>query len=145
MSDYLDFCKFGRTEHLAKNSMIIKNKLYPILADAAYCFDFLSILDVKRIKNSDYDNHTNYITQIQLLEDFIGAGKLREILNSSEYNELYLVNLKLYELVDLSSRDEIRASQVNAANHRRFLAKREIQKRFFPEECQIEKKANHVN
>ena len=124
--------------------MITKDKLYPILADSAYCFDFLSILDVKKTKNpQNYDNYTNFSTQLRLLEDFIGKDKLDYVMGSKEYTELFLINFRLYDLVDLAKKDIVKASEVDAVVYERFVAKGLLQKRFFPQEIQIEKKIGY--
>ena len=100
--------------------------------DEAYCFDFLSILDIKCIKNNEQkmicDNLNKYITEIV---DQIGADLYYEIMNSVEYKELFNTNYRLFSVIDSVKKGGIDALQIDNLNYERFKIKKKIQEKFF--------------
>lgn len=105
-----------------------------LTVDAAYSFDFLSILEVKFDKSTRSqklildDKLTFYSNEIS---EQIGDEKFQEIKNSREYIKLKDANLKLFELIDNCKKININAQAVDQYNYRRWQVKDELQKKFF--------------
>ena len=99
-----------------------------LLVDEAYAFDFLSILFIKRNKDSNsYKNWKeceNYIKK-QLPEKF------EEIMDSKEFNNLLNSNIKTFDAVELAKKDLVLASYVDNCNYERYLCKKDLQYKFF--------------
>jgi hypothetical protein len=100
--------------------------------------DRLSILQVKLSKTTDIQIKENLQEQIEILEQEIsidiGRDFAVQIYNSKEYKNLYEVNKKLFELVDLTQKDKGLAGEVNREVYNRHLAKKELQSKFSNEE-----------
>lgn len=105
----------------------------------AYAFDHLAILYVKQehgIIDHDYRDAV-----IWAMRKDIGDSTYVEALNSSLFYDLLKANREVWELVDRASTDECLASEVDAANQRRYAAKKALQERFWPSNPLTEVKA----
>ena len=120
------------------------SKTYTIAVDIGYVFDMISIYDVKRARAPSDQSRLNYYNAVDHLLPQIGEGLLFTVLRSFEYKHLYRVNDELFTLVDLAKTDLVKASEVDAGVYRRFLAKRALQERFFPESAKIEQKIGYI-
>lgn len=95
-------------------------------------FDILSIYQVKIIKSPE--NHANIHNFNILLDEIveqIGAEKTAKILGSDQYTDLSTANLETFELVDAVKTNPCLGKEVDAANYRRFLAKKALQEYWF--------------
>ncbi len=99
-----------------------------ITVDEAYAFDFLSILQVKYDRLGNATPYRNTLAEIknQLEEKLVDA-----ILVSKEYYSLYDLNDKIFLLLETVSTSDILAKEIDELNYARFLAKRELQHKFF--------------
>lgn len=109
--------------------------------DEAYAFDFLAILQIKRQKNLlDVDTYTDIVNTI---EEQIGAQNFKKILKSAEYKKLLQANKKTFHSVDLARQNKISAHDLDRCNYNRFLAKKELQTKFFKNNLFEVKKYKH--
>lgn len=106
-----------------------------ISLDEAYVFDLLSILDLKKSKSEGsessskhIENYNNLYTEIS---ESIGSELLSLILVSEEYERLKNTNIRVFDLVDLTLKDDGLAGVTAKENHKRFVLKNELQKSFF--------------
>lgn len=109
----------------------------------AYAFDHLAILYVKQehgIVDHDYRDAV-----IWAMRKDIGDHVYVKALNSPLFHELLAANRAVWDLVDKATRDECKASEVDAANQRRYSAKRALQQRFWPDQPLVEVKAERPN
>lgn len=111
-----------------------------IEVDIGYAFDFLSIYEVKSVKLPNKKNLDNYVSCLFCLASQLGEDTITEIIVSKEYKDLFNTNKELFELVDLAKTDKVKASEVDAGVYKRFLAKRALQEKFFPDAEKIEQK-----
>lgn len=104
----------------------------------AYAFDYAAILEVKN------DAGLNVHTDLHLVVDALHAqlGSCSMVLLSDEYQALYKANREVFDLVELASKDKCLASEVDAANQRRYFAKRALQERFWPSKPLTEVKSD---
>lgn len=106
-----------------------------------YYFDYLSILAVKAVKQPN-----NQILKQEYMRCFMKAAEqlgeelITEIATSKEFDHLNLINLDLYEYVDLVKQDKVTGKQVDAKVYERFLAKKALQEKFFPNKPYTEQK-----
>jgi hypothetical protein len=63
----------------------------------------------------------------------IGTALFNRIINSKEYDDLYDINEIIFDLVDKLKADpeSVSASEVNNNNYKRYLYKKELQRKFF--------------
>lgn len=97
--------------------------------DEAYAFDYLSILEVKKKKNSLITNAWSkcYVNlQIQFDSD-----KWFLIINSKEYADMVAANELTFNAVDKAKNNEVTAQYVDYCNYQRHIAKESFQKKFF--------------
>ena len=124
-----------------------------ILVDEGYAFDFLSIIHVKMHSCEDdkkrialskqFDMTINHLSlQLNSSND---KKKMREMMSSDEYLELYDRNKEVFDLVDRAKEDEVSASNVDEANYFRYLAKVKFQAKFFGDETLQEIKIGYDN
>jgi len=105
--------------------------------DESFCFDLLSITEVKLYKSKGedikklLDQFGNYCDEIIAQ---IGLSLFEEIRFSSEYKNLYKTNLQLFELIDYCKTNEVEFKEADDMNYNRFKFKNEIQKKFFGKE-----------
>lgn len=109
------------------------NKLQAIIpCDWGYAYDYLSIFEVKISKtNRDEKSISNHQQATDCILRQIGM-KHYEVINSEEYKNLYAVNQRLFELVDLAKSDSVKASEVDEYVYKRYLAKIALLNKFFP-------------
>lgn len=106
--------------------------------DEGYAYDFLSILEIKKNKKiCDKKNYQNYFNEIK---DQVGSSLHKKIIKSKHYKKCISINKKIFAAVDLAKNDKILASRVQDLNYDRFLAKIDLQKKWFPQSTLIEKK-----
>lgn len=115
-----------------------------ITVDEGYAFDFHSIAAVKAAQVDNAQNAANLQRIEHDLVEQIGDAHHRAILVSEEYANLYAVNLRLYNLVDAAKKDLVKASEVDRGVYDRWLAKKVLQEKFFPEIPLQEQKIGYV-
>jgi hypothetical protein len=97
-----------------------------------YIFDILSVYQVKIIKSMDNSQHcNNFSFLLNEISDQIGKEKTADIIDSKEYDDLCVANLETFELVDAVKHDPCLGKEVDAANYKRFLAKKALQEKWF--------------
>jgi hypothetical protein len=108
-----------------------------LLVDECYAFDYLAILEVKKNKNAknlhNWQQCKNHL-ELQLITLF------DTIINSEEYKKLYEANEKTFDAVEKARYDLISAKEVDDCNGKRFIAKKELQEKFFPDSRITERK-----
>ena len=102
-----------------------------INVDEGYAFDFLSILQVKHETIDSKELEERFTECKNYISKQIGSTLFSEIINSKEYKNCYLANLKTFEAVEKSRYGEISAKEVDTCNMIRYEAKVKLQKCFF--------------
>lgn len=104
-----------------------------ITVDVAYAFDYLSILEVKMNKLLELNQIKLWEQQADEICQQIGTVLFNKIINSKEYNDLYNINEIIFDLIDKLKADpeSVSASEIDNSNYKRFLYKKELQKKFF--------------
>lgn len=101
---------------------------------AAYVYDMLAILAVKVVASptpmnkSNGEELTNYLMRV--------VGEHSKIIESPEMAELMIANQHVFDLINLIKTRPATgedATAIDMGNHRRYLAKLALQKRFFPD------------
>lgn len=99
-----------------------------LLVDEGYAFDYLSILEIKSMKNGNKEFYNickeNIIYQI-------GLSNFLEIESSNEYKNLLEANLNTFNLVDAVKTNPCLGKEVDESNYQRYLNKMALQKKFF--------------
>lgn len=113
---------------------------YPLPVDAAYFFDFISILSIKYDRFGDKKVLNDYVECADVMKGIIGEQKFNEVTKSKEYQELYDANNILFDMVDLAKDDKVKASDVDSWVLIRWNKKVTLQSKFFPEVVFGEKK-----
>jgi len=101
------------------------------MLDESVAFDMLSILFIKVMRGLKAGDE--YQTTDAQIRDAIGNEMMWRVLDSSEYKDLVYANKIVFECVDKAKTNEITAKEVDAANHRRYEAKKALQLRFWPD------------
>ena len=101
--------------------------------DPGFFFDFMSIQEVKLDTHKTTQNATNWRETHVAAVKQLGDDRVEEICNSDEYVSLYDINKRVFEAVDAAKTDAVKASEVDALNYRRFVAKGVLQAKFFPD------------
>ena len=104
--------------------------------DESYCYDMLSILLVKVKKASNEKREKAFDNWLKMSTEMaaeIGNAKHSVVIDSVEYKNLYDVNDRLYDLVDAVKKDPCLGKQLDDEVYNRYLAKKALQERFFPE------------
>jgi len=97
-----------------------------------YIFDILSIYQVKILKsNNDKVSLRNFNNLLEEIYEQIGKERTTTIIDSKEYNDLYIANLATFDLVDLVKSDPCLGKQVDESNYNRYLKKVALQEKFF--------------
>jgi len=97
-----------------------------------YIFDILSIYQIKSNKFKENSiNISNFRSLFDEIQLELGFAKVQEIMNSQEYQNLLSANQDTFELVDAVKTNPCLGREVDAANYRRFLAKKALQERWF--------------
>jgi hypothetical protein len=105
----------------------------------AAAFDMLAIQEVKwRNKVIAYADVLDTRGEIVAC---LGDRWVDRVTDSREYSILLGANSIVFDLVALAATDACRASDVDAANQRRYAAKRALQERFWPSNPLTEVKA----
>jgi hypothetical protein len=101
-----------------------------ILVDEAYAFDYLSILKIKKDKNSQNENayQENYI----FLKKQFSESEWNEMISSKEYENMIEANNLTFDAVQKARYGIISAKEVDDCNMKRFEAKIKFQNKFFP-------------
>lgn len=103
--------------------------------DYVYALDVLSIGEVKMLKLEEGEKRDQVIKHVKILsqelENYLGLNKFLAIYQSQEYLNLYKINEKVWEAVDLAERNEISAKEVADLNTNRYYWKSQLQKKFF--------------
>jgi hypothetical protein len=106
-----------------------------IIVDEAYAFDYLSILEIKQLFNKTINS--SYITNlITHFKDQIGNNLFNQIYSSKEYLNMKEINLETFKLVDMAKNNQCSAKEIDFCNYKRFLAKKELQNKFFKNSTQ---------
>jgi hypothetical protein len=110
-----------------------------ISVDEAYAFDYLSILQVKKLHlvwneskeaSLKRDQLQNTIRQVRIeIENDIGTDKFFKIINSTEYDDLVKANDTLYTAI--AYRHKYSANYMHDLNEIRHHAKITLQNTFF--------------
>ena len=114
-----------------------------LLTSEAYAFDYLAIFEIKYDKGI-----TTGDAFLQVRNDLakqIGRQKYIEVYDSIEYKELYKVNAQVFDLVEKAKTNQIPAKAVDDGNYARYLAKKALQARFWPNTVLSEVKTNEVS
>lgn len=114
-----------------------------IEVDEAYAYDMLSILLVKaRLAYTDL-NAQNYVNLNSQLFKQILIHKT--IVSSEEYQKLYDVNRSIFEYLDEMKKNPSIEDGVwvDKMNYERYLAKKVLQEKFFPEQKITEQKIGY--
>ena len=120
-------------------------KTVTIPVDYGFAMDFLSIYAVKMRRNSgDSRAETNHWLTRDHLADQIGHDLLTQVLNSAEYWNLFTANDELFSLVDAAKTNSVTAKEVDDGVYKRFLAKRALQDKFFPDADKVEQKFGYT-
>lgn len=106
---------------------------FTIPVDPGYMFDFLSIYQVKSSKVLSLININNFVTTSDHIKKQITDELFEKIINSSEYINLYEINERLFNLVDAVKKDPCLGKQLDDEVYNRYLAKKSLQEKFFPE------------
>ncbi len=108
---------------------------FKISLDAGYCFDFLSIAEIKSYRMDDLEKRKIVIQAIENLwnelEKQMGFNKLLLIYQSKEYSDLYAVNNKVWDSVEKAKLNEISAKEVDLLNTERYYYKKVLQEKYF--------------
>ena len=92
-----------------------------LLVDEAYAFDYLAIL---KVKNSNvYDKVFHHLSQ--------QIQNINVIIESDEFQQMIKVNRQVFDAVEQVKYGNITAEELNKVNLGRFLAKQQLQKKFF--------------
>lgn len=104
-----------------------------LLVDEAYAFDYLSILEVKSTKKDDQKLKNTLDSCKENIAAQISKDLFDSIFQSIEYEKLFEVNNKLFEAVDLAKENLVTAKYVDDLVYERYLAKTQLQNKFFKE------------
>lgn len=102
----------------------------------AVAFDFYAIAFIKYERGFGFDEveriRESISTQISI--------PFFDIIGSVEFRNLWRSNSTVFDLVEKARLDHCKASDVDKANHQRFLAKKALQEKFWPNNDLMEKK-----
>lgn len=105
-----------------------------ISVDEAYVFDMLAVFNVKlkKLQGDKLCKTLEKFTDMVLeVVEQVGQSKYNEIVKSVEYENMIQANLRVFELIDESKKDDGLAKITDDANFDRHIAKMALQKRFF--------------
>lgn len=101
--------------------------------DEAYAFDYLSILYIKHKQMKDNQKIQSIIDLCENeIKNQIGQDLWQKIILSKQFNNMILVNQQVFDAVEKARYGDISAKEVDIYNMKRFIAKNELQKIFFP-------------
>jgi hypothetical protein len=100
--------------------------------DEAFCFDLLSISEVKYNKTKNVTAFNNFLQIKSEISNQINENTLSTIIHSTEYKELLNCNEKIFDLVDeIKINYKLPAYIVDNLNYKRFELKKALQEKFF--------------
>lgn len=105
----------------------------------AYALDYLAILMVKIENGIESDDARKPL--VRDLSKQIGEMRFNLVRKSSAWNRLLAANRRVFALVEQAARNLCSAQDVEQANYERYLAKRELQERFWPDSPLDERKS----
>ena len=97
----------------------------------ANAFDMLSVLFIKKNKSSDLKHDKLHDSLYQEIKKQLDSNLFITILASQEYEDLYQINLKIFDSVAKVRKDEVTGSYMERLNQDRFAAKQKLQTAFF--------------
>lgn len=103
-----------------------------LLVDEAYAFDYLSILEIK--KNKDSENIKTWSICYDYLMKQFEYHKWMIMINSQEYKNMLKANCLTFDAVDKAKNDLVTAQYVDQCNYQRYIAKKDFQNKFFNSE-----------
>lgn len=104
-------------------------------------FDMLSIEAVKADKTGLESAQNKYVKTCEHIRAEIGNLFFEKVLKSKEYLDLYEANSLIFDLVEeIKSNPNLLASVVDNANYSRWVKKKTLQDKFFPESALGEQK-----
>lgn len=109
--------------------------------DEGYAFDYLAVLHTKSEAGLDVK------AELSRVEVFLAQQitNLNQVLGSIEYKRLLVANSRTFEAIESAHRGKISARKVQEINHLRFKAKRELQRKFWPNAPILERKTRLDN
>lgn len=126
----------------------------PIHLDASLVFDMLSILQVKKNQFAAANNVEKYnqasFNYLQLYKDIqqvLDNKTIIDILNSPEYNRLFVANKMVFEIVGITENNpetKVSAYEIAQLNLLRYKYKQELQKKFFETDISEVKTGKYV-
>lgn len=123
-----------------------------ISVDEGYAFDMLAIAEVKtkklNLEDKRYGPVFAHFCKIlfDIGHELSDTHILAKIIASPEYQELKRVNSDLFDLIDKLKKEngeECYDKRVDMLNYSRFLLKKKLQERFFPETQVSEQKIGY--
>lgn len=122
-----------------------------VSVDESYAYDMLSILKVKAIETANDE-----AIHKRALDNYLSFGKelslqLPEhdlVTESVEYLELFETNLQLFKKIDqikTSGANVNDARTIDELNYQRYLLKKKIQEKYFPNSAFKEQKIGYKN
>ncbi len=103
-----------------------------ISMDECAAYDALSILQLKEKNRGDVRGQLELLFREIQYDMYRYNLRIEDVLSSPEYLNLYKSNVGIFEAVDMAESDQITGKKLNDLNKVRFLCKKELQERFFP-------------
>lgn len=100
-----------------------------ILVDPGYAFDYFAILLIKQKHHPALEKYIDHLQRSICSQ--IGHELWQTIISSEEFDHLLKANQTVFDSVELAKTNNITAKEVDQKNTSRFLAKIELQKKFF--------------
>ena len=116
---------------------------------AAYVFDMLAIFGIKMVKTSGelyIQSSKNYSDLKAYLCERLGNEEYSQIVRSDAYAKLYQANIEVFNRIDeIKVRGEQLgdATYIDQKNYDRYLAKKALQEKFFPDSVFNEQKIGY--
>lgn len=115
-----------------------------ISIDEGAAYDMLCILQIKSKKEPSIIKTTESIKLISSEISYaIGSEKHTLILYSDEYSNLYRANEEVFNLIDQLKKDPSLGLLIDQKNYARYLCKKGLMQRFFPDKIQQEIKLGY--
>jgi len=100
--------------------------------DEAYAFDFLSIMEVKKMAFNDEDSDSAYVVCAKSIKRQVGEELFNKILLSRQYFDLLAINSAQFDLLNhIRAGGEVSADRLDYLNRRRYKLKVDLQTKFF--------------
>lgn len=108
--------------------------LINIPVDVGYAFDMLSIAEVKKDVNKNKELEVKLAENVDRLKmaisSGIGGGLFNSIYKSQTYMSLYIVNVELFDKIDMAKHVNVPSEEIDALNYSRYLHKKKIHEEF---------------